>query len=442
MKLNPIRRLRRAVYLLHSRASASVKHFGRHTDEVLSEEPIDFSSPSIPYYENLANRMSFVRVVLYMVLLVFVVVTVISNRTLITYENLYYLAKDIEAATLTAQSEADHMSYPISSADTDFAPYRGGLVIAGGEVVTAISGSGKQTLSVNVDYATPVVRASEKYFLTFGRGENSFAVYNSFVQVHRESTEFPVFDAAVADNGTFAILTRSRDYTSEVVLYDSNMEKVATHHIGGYVTGMALNASGTCLGVVSVESKAGVWETRITLTRIERKITNESVQSVTLTGTLGSACDFTTDERLAVILSDRLLLLKKDATITREVSFEGRKALLGCISDGHIAILTRNGDDHASDRLAAYDRNGNALYEMPLPANHPIRIAGGADSMLFEGNTLYVRASNTLFAVDENGKTVRSASISRDTLAICPLNGRLLVCTPAYATRLTRGDFQ
>lgn len=67
---NPIPRLKRLFRELYERAYSSVRGFGRQTDEVLSGEPIDFSSPSIPYYESLAARMSFARVVLYMVLLV------------------------------------------------------------------------------------------------------------------------------------------------------------------------------------------------------------------------------------------------------------------------------------------------------------------------------------------------------------------------------------
>ena len=114
-KFQPIKHIKKAFQKVYDRASSYVKSFSKQTDVALSEEPIDFSAPSIPYYENLANRLSFVRIVIYMVLFVFIVGTVISNHKLITYENLYYLAKDIGAATLTAQSRADQISYPISS---------------------------------------------------------------------------------------------------------------------------------------------------------------------------------------------------------------------------------------------------------------------------------------------------------------------------------------
>ena len=129
-RFHPIKALRRAVSALYDQALRRARRFAGQTDEVLTDIPIDFSAPSIPYYKRLAERLSFVRIVLYMILVVFVTVTVVSNHRLITYENLYYLAKDIGAATLTAQSTADQISYPISSSDTDFALFRGGIVEA------------------------------------------------------------------------------------------------------------------------------------------------------------------------------------------------------------------------------------------------------------------------------------------------------------------------
>lgn len=437
-KKNPFNRLRKLTRQLYRNATERVRKFTKQTDDVLSEEPIDFSAPSIPYYENLANCLSFARVVLYMVLFVFVVVTVICNHRLITYENLYYLAKDISAATLTAQSQADQISYPISSSDADFALYRGGLVVAGSEVVTAVSGSGRQTLSVNVAYAEPCVRASDKYCLTFGRGEKSFTVFNSFVQVYRESTEFPVYDAAVGDNGHFAIVTRSRDYTSEVLIYDGDMEKLANYHLNGYVTGIAMNREGNRLGVVSVELSNGLWETKVTLIRIETRI---SQSSATLTGSFGSTCGFVAEDSFAVACSDRLMIFGNDATVEGETILEGNTPALCAIGEGRVAILSRVNTDISANLLQVFDKNGRVVYEVSMDAGHPVQTSGNAMEMAWGGDALYLRTVDTLYRLSGNGKDWASSAISRDTLTVLPTEDEVLVCTPAYAARMDEDDF-
>ena len=434
------RATRRVAGSLYGKASARVDRFKKQTGEVLAEQPIDFSAPSIPYYENLANRMSFLQVVLYMVLLVFIVVTVVCNHRLITYENLYYLAKDIGAATLTAQSRADQVSYPISSSQPDFTLYRGGMVVAGSEVVTAVSGSGRQTLSVNVAYAEPCVRTSEKYYVTFGRGERSFAVYNSFVQVHREITEFPVYEAAVGNNGNFAIVTRSRDYTSEVVIYDGDMEKLANYHLNGYVTGISMNEEGDRLGVVSVESKGGVWETKITLIRIGSRINH---QSATLTGSFGSVCGFVADDRFAVVSSDRLMIWDGDATVKGETRLDGMALTHCAIAEGRIALLSEREDDLSERSLQVFDKNGRSVYRLALNKNHPITRDGETLELAFGGETLYARTPHRLFRLSEDGDELTFAQISRDTLMILPVDGdEVFICTPAYAARMEKQDFE
>ena len=438
-KIQPFKGLRKALRKLYGRASDRFKHFTNQTDEVLTQEPIDFSAPSIPYYENLANRLSFVRVVLYMVLLVFIVVTVVCNHRLITYENLYYLAKDIGAAAQTARATAETISYPISSSDADFALYRGGVVVAGSEVVTAMSGSGRQTLSVNVAYASPCVRASDKYCLSFGRGENSFAVYNSFVQVYREITDFPVYEAVLGDNGSFAVVTRSRDYTSEVILYDSNMEKLANYHLNGYVTGISMNQTGDRVGIVSVESVNGLWETKVTVIRAENRI---SQSSATVSGSFGSTCGFVDDDRFAVILNDRVMIWGSDATVKGEVKLGDGIALLSAVGNGRIAILSRAETDLKATTLRVYNKNGKLDYEVNMNEAHPVTKAGGADQLCFGGSVLFIRAGETLFRMGGSGGDLSAAEISRDTLAILPVNGdEVFVCTPAYANRLDKEDF-
>ena len=206
--------------------------------------------------------------------------------------------------------------------------------MAGGSEVTAISGSGRQTMSRNVSYASPTVCASDKYYLTFGRGENSFAVYNAFVRVYTESTDYPIYDACVGNNGYFAVVTRSRDYQSEVILYNDRMEKVANYHLGSYVTDIALNVDGDVLAIASVTSEAGSWQSKIHLVRIEKRITSEVVE---IEGSFASLCDFISSDRAAVVMNDRLMILRPDGTITADGVFTAAR-------NGDVEIRLMSGD--------------------------------------------------------------------------------------------------
>ena len=116
--------------------------FGRLPLPEEDREPIDFSAPSVPYYDDLARRFHLAQIILYLVLFVFVVTAVLSSRERITYANLYYLVKDINAASHIAEDAANRLDYPASVTTPAFVRYRGGLVVVGSQEVTVLSGSG------------------------------------------------------------------------------------------------------------------------------------------------------------------------------------------------------------------------------------------------------------------------------------------------------------
>ncbi len=404
--------------------------FTRLPEETETEEPIDFSAPSVPYYANLAERFNLARIVLYMVLFVFVVVTVVCSRRLITYENLYYLVKDINAANLTAQSMADSVSYPVSDS-MDFAAYRGGLAVVGGEEITVLSASGKQTLSENVSLAHPEVRTSDPYFLAFGRGENGFAVYNGFVCVQRTDTDYPVYDACMARDGAYAVLTRSDEYKSVALWYDADLNKRIAVNRGGYVTAMALSPDGSVLATLALDVEDGGYTTKLSFTKQDG-----SEKYAYLEGSAVLSAAFLADDRLAVISQDRLSVFRTDGSLVSETQFGNRLLLLSDTGDGYAALLLTS-ERHLSEyELRVFDRNGKEEYRTSP------NLKGSAKELLLCGRDVYIRMNDRILWVTDRGEGKAVAEGYRDAQAMLALaDGGVLVCSPGYAERLDAKDF-
>ena len=130
-----------------------------------------------------------------------------------------------------------------------------------------------------------------------------------------------------------------------------------------------------------------------------------------------------------------------DATVKGEQRFDGASPSLCAISAGRVAVLCERRDDLSGRTLQVFDKNARSIYELTLDADHPIGVAGNAVELAFGGELLYVRTLDGLFRFSEDGETLTSVSISRDTLAILPTEKEVLVCTPAYAARLSAEDF-
>jgi hypothetical protein len=331
---------------------------------------------------------------------------------------------------------ANTLEYPSSQSTPAFSAYRGGLVVVGSDEVTVLNSAGKTTLSETVSYGTPAVAVSDKYFLTYGLGERSFSLYNAFSLVYSEDTEYPVYGAAVADDGSFAVLTRSQTYTSEVLFYDRDMNTLAAYHLGGYATSLALNPSGETAAILSVDSEDGVWITKISLIRVSSRMTENSVQTVTLTNTFGGVCGFVAEDRVAVVLSDRLLILRPDGEILSETMFDGLTPTLCAITAGRVAVLSEKSTDSSTKDLSVFDKSGKVVY------NSGIAWDESPSAMAFGGYILYIRTATAVYRLSADGRDLSYAPINRDASCILPdEDGNVLVCGIAYATRLSQADF-
>jgi hypothetical protein len=200
-----------------------------------------------------------------------------------------------------------------------------------------------------------------------------------------------------------------------------------------------MNPSGDRLGVVSVEYEKGIWVTKVTVIRIGNRI---SQSSATVTGALGSTCGFVSEDRFAVVFTDRVMVVNSDATVTGEKHFGSATPTLAAIGRGSVAILTEDQSDLTRSTLTVYDRNAKESYSLAMDTDHPITKAGNPTALAMADNALFLHAGKTLFRLTNNGNTVTAATVSHDTLAVLPESGdEVLICTPAYAYRVSAEDF-
>ena len=400
-----------------------------HRDVEAATEPIDFAAPSIPYYTGLANRFALARMLLYVVLFVFLIVTIIFNTKLITYQNLYYLVKDINAASLTAETPSDYIGYPVSTIEPAFALYRNGLVVVGGEEVTALSASGKQTLSDRVSYAVPSVRSSDAYFITFGRGESSFRVYNAFVRVYAEETAYPIYDACIADGGNFAIATRAREYKSEVTMYDRDMQKISSYRTNRYVTGISLSPNGERLVAVSVGMENGAAYSNIQVIKVGK---TEAEADVLVPDTVLYRCIFLTSDRFVAIGDTGAWIYDTSGRCVEGLDVGGEQVTLGTADaqNERVAFLVRDSGNFSENNLKIFDKSGKLVHTIP------VRLDTEALELSWQDRVAYLRTSEEVVKISvENGRIER-LNIPANAYAIEILkDGSMLVCTPSYAYR-------
>ena len=168
-------------------------------------EELELQTPVNDYYESVSERYGVAQVILYMALLAFVSISLLSNTGLITYQNLYYFFKDLNASAETVDVlHTDAVSYP-TDVSQSFALYRQGLAVAGNTSVTVFTATGRQVLSQSIQYQNPVAVGSGKYLLVYELGGTQYSLYNSYTQIFSGRTQEPLRGAAVSSSGMYAL---------------------------------------------------------------------------------------------------------------------------------------------------------------------------------------------------------------------------------------------
>lgn len=57
--------------------------------------------------------------------------------------------------------------------------------------------------------SAPVAEASSKYMIVYDTGGMVFYLYNSLSRVYEETLDYPIYDGAVARDGSFAVLLKT-----------------------------------------------------------------------------------------------------------------------------------------------------------------------------------------------------------------------------------------
>ncbi len=321
--------------------------------------PISSDVPRNEYYETASARLGIVQVILYLTLFAYVILSFFANTELITYRNFYYFFKDLNASFDAVDLfNTDSVSYRTSD-EQSFTLYRQGLAVAGNTGVTVFSATGRQCLSVSVDYQNPIAVGSGKYLLVYELGGVQYSLYNSNAQLYSGECDYPISAAAVSDSGMYALVTASKEYTSTVSLYSSQFSLLNRYNKNGYVMDVAIDAKGETVAVLTTSSVNGVFSTALLLAEPGKK---EAIAEPIVSDSLGLRCCFTDSGKIAVLYSDGISFLSKRGKTEASLDFEGQQPQLYDVgADGAVVSLKKNTISE-KNIVIVFDKNGKIVY--------------------------------------------------------------------------------
>ncbi|MBQ7669213.1 MAG: hypothetical protein IJS45_00660 [Clostridia bacterium] len=213
---------------------------------------VDNEREQNPYYLKVARRYRVVKLVSVLLLLAFVVGMIILYRDQITYENLVYLAKDLDTDIDAEGAAFSEIKYD-ESRKMSAAIFKGKLAIATTTSLTLYNNTGSAERSFKISMENPKVLTGDKYVMVYDVGGTTYSICTSLVEAQSKQTDYALQGAALSKSGSFALLNRARENRYVISIFDENFRELSRIYKDKYVMDVALSDDGTRYAVASCD---------------------------------------------------------------------------------------------------------------------------------------------------------------------------------------------
>ncbi len=215
------------------------------------------------YYAAVSARFKLLKYLTLLVLVLFILVMLTAYSEHITYNNLKFLLRNLDEAAKPGTADIVSVIRYDADGGESYALYRGHLAILGESQLTIYNGAGRQLLSKSFISSKPMLAVSEKYLIAYELGGDTFSVCNLLSELYTETLDYPINGVAIADNGTFAILTQTLEHPSAIYIYDKNFKLISRYLKDNYVIDIRLKKDGSELMALSFYAPSGEYVTEI-----------------------------------------------------------------------------------------------------------------------------------------------------------------------------------
>ena len=336
------------------------------SDAVAVKEQIDLQNPRNAYYDNISNIYHTLFLVFLAALLVFVCVSMFCNLELFTYENFYYLAKDIGAASDLLSGSGNVINYETSVRNQSFTLYRGGLAVAGDSGLQLFTATGRETLNASPDYVNPILLGSERYLMVYDIGEKRYSIYNSFVCVHHEEYDYPVYAGAISDSGYYTVVSESYDHAGVVSLYNDHFELVNRYNRTEMVTCTAINRTGNRVAFATTGMRNGEYVSTLVIAVPGE---DQTSAEMTFNGFFPYSIEFIDQHRLLLIGDTAAYIVSvDDGTVICSILYAGMQLAYADTNESNIALIFSVNPVTDKHRIIIANKNGMLITDQTFEA--------------------------------------------------------------------------
>lgn len=313
------------------------------------------------FFSRAARRTRAIKFIVLILLILYILSNLLLYGDSISYENARLLLYDFQNAAQTIHSDAVSTIRIGSDTDRRFSVFRGEFCVAGQSGLALYRSNGRQILDDTHYLYSPSLAGSEHYQILYDRGHNRYYVYNSYALVYEGESEYPISSMSCADDGSYLIQTRTREYRSAIEVYSAKFKLRSQIRTQSLVMVSALSPDGDLAVTASVEAAGSSYMTVLTGYDASRA---ETLFRISLADTFPLSISFS-ENTVILVGSDAIYSIGNDGKQTGKYEYGDASLSKFKSKNGNTALVLSDGSS-LNERVVLLDEKGGIVYETAL----------------------------------------------------------------------------
>ncbi len=302
-------------------------------------------------------------------------------------------------STLVASFGSGNYPIEFDSSNTQNTVSKGGFyyVLTDGEIMAVTSG-GKVIFSHNHGFENPVIKTSKTRALLFNQGGNDVIIFNLNKVCSTITTEKEIINAAIGEDGSYAIITGADSYVAAVNVYTKRDKLIYQWYSSSdMVNNVAIAPSGKKIAVSTLATNVSGFNSKLMILNFKsanpeftKDYDGEIIYDLSAASLRG----------VAVATANTYDFIRWHKYESKEYENEYNLQMLRESSKGVLLVYNRE-NDKTDNRIVIISKKGEV--------KHQLRFNGIITDVAYKNNHIYCISDTKAYILDMEGKVIRTA---------------------------------
>lgn len=310
--------------------------------------------------------------------------------------------------------------YPIDfeSTSTDNVVAKSGYyyVLTDGEI-KAVTNGGKAVFTYSHGFENPVIKTSETRAIVFNQGGQDALIFTLSGLEDNITSDKEIINAAIGDDGTYALVTNADGYVAKVSVYKKNAKLIYEwYSASDMINNVAVFKNGKKIAISTLKANVGGFDSKLMIlnfnsanAEFQKEYDGEIIYNLSTEFSRG----------VTVATANTFDFLNAGKFESSEYKNEYNLQMLRESSGGTLLLYNRE-NDKTDNRIVVISKKGEVSFET--------KFSGIVTDIAIKNNHIYCISDTKAYILDSKGEIVRTADcgfgavrlavISKDEIAV------------------------